>query len=278
VHQTGPQALSSIEANHALYPLRYFAWLYAPEPQRRILKALFGVESEIAGSLRSGLDHGVAHSRLQWWHGECERYANGNPVHPLTRELQAAVAAPELASFTSRADLTGFVDTAVWDLARATFESRRELAPYCERWAAAMIQPLVSDAEWGPLGAALRELQMLTELAQEGHSGRLRVPLDELEGIGVDPGALAKPPWPTPLADLLRGRHEGLRTSIASRVATIDSGRRVAARGVLVWAALACKISMRCQRQLPHSLRERRVDGIADAWSAWRVARRIRND
>jgi hypothetical protein len=77
---------------------------------------------------------------------------------------------------------------------------------------------------------------------------------------------------------LLRGRHEALRNSIVSSVATIDSGRRVAARGVLVWAALACKISTRCQRQLPHSLRERRVDGIGDAWSAWRVARRVRND
>src|SRR5882724_5834442 len=70
---------------------RYFALLYSPAPQRLVLDALFGIEREIFESLRPGLDHHVAHSRLQWWREECERTAAGRPVHPLTRALVDAV-------------------------------------------------------------------------------------------------------------------------------------------------------------------------------------------
>src|ERR1700730_16075847 len=72
---------------------RYFALLYSPVPQRLALDALFGIEREISESLRPGLDHHVAHSRLQWWREECERAAAGRPVHPLTRALVDAVTA-----------------------------------------------------------------------------------------------------------------------------------------------------------------------------------------
>src|ERR1700719_2355357 len=70
---------------------RYFALLYSPAPQRLVLDALFGIEREISASLRPGLDHQVAHSRLQWWREECERAALGRPVHPLTRALVDAL-------------------------------------------------------------------------------------------------------------------------------------------------------------------------------------------
>ena len=54
---------------------RYFALLYSPLPQRTVLDSLFGIEREVSSSLRPGLDHHVAHSRLQWWREECERAA-----------------------------------------------------------------------------------------------------------------------------------------------------------------------------------------------------------
>src|SRR5882757_4588568 len=78
---------------------RYFALLYSPASQRLVLDALFGIEREIFESLRPGLDHHVAHSRLQWWREECERTAAGRPVHPLTRALiDAATRAPTTSS------------------------------------------------------------------------------------------------------------------------------------------------------------------------------------
>src|SRR6266481_5497326 len=161
---------------------RYFALLYSPPSQRLVLDALFGIEREIFESLRPGLDHHVAHSRLQWWREECERAVVGRPAHPLTRALVDAVTGPG-----QLAGLSGLVDVAVWDLAGATFETRRELTAYCERWSAAVIEPAATHAlavlpasthRWRALGAALREIEMLWELAPEARSGRLRVPLD----------------------------------------------------------------------------------------------------
>jgi phytoene synthase len=258
------------------HPARYFALLYSAAPQRRLLDTLFGIEKEVSESLRPGLDHNVAHSRLQWWREECNRTAEGHPVHPLTRELAAAFNSSG-GSLPQLVGLSGFVDTAVWDLAGATFETRRELVAYCERWAAAMIGPIVAGAgatDSRALGAALRELEMLTHLAREAHSGRLRIPLDELERVGADPATLAKPPWSEPVATLLRDRHEALRGDVARSLCNLAGDQQVALRGLLVWVALAWRSSLRAERALPDALRPRRFDQIADAWFAWRAARR----
>jgi phytoene synthase len=279
---------------------RYFALLYSPPPQRLALDALFGIEREISESLRPGLDHHVAHSRLQWWREECERAAIGRPVHPLTRALVEAMTAvpsstsasasppkPPAAPLSQLAGLCGLVDAAVWDLAGATFETRRELTAYCERWSAAMIEPLapakVADAtarpdtrgaNWSTLGAAMREIEMLSHLAREAHYGRLRVPLDELESAKADPGVLAKPPWPAAVVELLRARHESLRDEITRALRDVDRAQQPGLRGLLVWAALARRSSQRTEHALPDRLPLGRFDAVADAWFAWRIARR----
>jgi 15-cis-phytoene synthase len=303
---------------------RYFALLYSPASQRLVLDALFGIEREIFESLRPGLDHHVAHSRLQWWREECERAVVGRPVHPLTRALVDAVTgAPSSASASTSpaaakrhrkhpsvelrsgppsmagvqpfglhplpqlAGLCGLVDVAVWDLAGATFETRRELTAYCERWSAAMIGPLAprkaADAtgtsdtrvtNWSTLGAAMREIEMLSHLAREAHYGRLRVPLDELESAKADPGVLAKPPWPAAVVELLRARHESLRDEITRTLGELDRVQQPGLRGLLAWAALVRRASQRAERALPDRLRVGRFDAIADTWLAWRVARR----
>jgi 15-cis-phytoene synthase len=261
---------------------RYFAWLYSLPNQRLMLQSLYGIEREVSDSLKPGIDHHVAHARLQWWREECERTANGKPVHPLTRDLVAALAAPPEAL----AHLTGFVDMAIWDLAGATFETRKELTAYCERWAGAMIEPLVAPAtadtrpqatKWRGLGAALREIEMLTELARDAHSGRLRIPLDELDRAGADPPAVAKVPWPDSVAGLLRDRYEQLRGDLARGTTELTAGggpdAQLACRGLLVWSALARRTTVNAASALPRPLQPARFRAIADNWLAWRVAR-----
>lgn len=125
---------------------RYFALLYAAPAERPALESLFGIEREVFDSVRPSLDHHVAHSRLQWWREECERAVRGGAAHPLTRALITALGDPQATSVPQLAGLCGIVDVATWDLASATFETRRELDAYCQRWALAMIEPLVAAA------------------------------------------------------------------------------------------------------------------------------------
>ena len=290
------------DAPPMLSPSRYLAWLYSPEAQQPVLAKLCEIESEIAGSLRPGIDHHVAHARLQWWQEECERCAQGRPVHPLTRELVKAYGAAAAGVPSPLAGLRGFVDTAVWDLAGATFETRKELTAYCERWAAAMFetaagQPLSAGpdeleavargrglgaasgelgaaARWRALGAAVREIELLADLAREAHTGRVRVPLDELERAGAQVSDLAKPPWPGALVTLLSARHEALRATIRESVGALGREEQSNCRGLLVWAALAWRQSARAQRALPGIISPRRYHALADGWRAWQAARR----
>lgn len=256
---------------------RFLASLYSPSSERPVLEALFAVESEIAASLQGGLDHTVAHIRLQWWRDECERVAKGTPAHPLTRAL-----ATELPAGTALQGLSGFVDIAVWDLAAATFETRRELTAYCERWAKAMILPAVLHAvpdlrdavPWVSIGHAMHEIEMLAHLPTEARAGRLRLPLEELDRIAVQTDAVAMTPWPTPLATLVGERHEALRSRLCESVRHVDGAAQPAVRGLLVWADTAWRRSRAAQRALPNAPPPQRADGLGGAWHAWRSARR----
>jgi 15-cis-phytoene synthase len=262
------------------HPRRYLASLYSLPSERPVLDTLFGIESEIVASLQGRLDHNVAHVRLQWWREECARVAKGTPAHPLTRALVAEFS-------DSRADalagLSGFVDVAVWDLARATFETRRELTAYCERWASAMIVPAASHATaaakdtsvWVTIGSAMHEAEMLAQLTSEAHSGRLRVPLDELESAGVvEPESLAVTPHAPALAVLLGERQAALRSILTDAIQRVEATDQPALRGLLVWVALTWRRSLQAQRALPGSPVPRRSDALGDAWCAWRAGRR----
>lgn len=275
---------------------RFLAWLYSTPLQQPVLASLCGIEQEIGASLQPGVDHHVAHTRLEWWRAECARCAAGNPVHPLTRELRDHLQrlAPGTAANSALAGLSGLVDAAIWDLAGATFERREELIAYCRRWAAAMIVPVSwgsgardsksqrADAgDTGPdaaaaltgLGAALCELELLGRLDRDALSGRLRVPLDELAQAGVTPEALATTPWPPGLVDLLRSRHRSLRQQLAEAIASLSPQTQQGARGLLVWAALAWQASLRAERALPNPPTASIASAAAANWRAWRAAR-----
>jgi phytoene synthase len=255
---------------------RALACLYCPPRQRALLEALCALEREIGASLAPGLDHQVAHTRLVWWREECVRCEHGEPVHPLTRELAGLCG-----STGALAGLTGFVDTAVWDLAAATFQTRRELQAYCERWSAAMIEPwarwaapALEPAQVRGLGCDLRETELLLALAAEARAGRLRLPLAELEHARVEPEELAQPPWRPALAGLVRERHGQLRAALSAGIAALPASARAALRGMAVWAAIAAAQSRRAQAMLPQANITGESRAPLDGWRAWRAARR----
>lgn len=257
---------------------RRLVWLYSPVPQRLALASLSAIEREIGASARAGLDHGVAHARLDWWREECDRTAQGRPSHPLTREVSsvfASIGAEPLAG------LAGLVANAAWDLSRATFDRREELTAYCERWSAALIAPLVRLAVPDipatralAVGVNLQEIELLLALASDARAGRLRVPLDELERAGIIFAHLARPPWPAPLADLLRRRHRELRVALGVALEALAPSGRTPLRGLIVWATLASTASRRAEKRLPQASRVRDHHAPLDGWRAWRAARR----
>ena len=256
---------------------RSLAWLYSSGTQRLALTSLSAIEREIGASARAGLDHAVAHARLDWWREECGRTAQGRPGHPLTRELLSVFAPIGAAPL---AGLAGLVANTAWDLSGATFDTREELTAYCERWSTAVIAPLVrlaapdiTGTHARAIGVNLQEIELLLALPADARAGRLRVPLDELERAGLAPEVLARPPWPEGLADLLRARHRELRAALGAALEAFAPPSRKALRGLIVWATLACTASRRAEKRLPQASRLRDHHAPLDGWRAWRAAR-----
>jgi phytoene/squalene synthetase len=276
MHARPDSAAPPAEAGSA----RYFAWLYAGEARREPLELLLTIEREIDTGLRAGLEHHVAHLRLEWWREECTRFARGTPVHPATRRLRELVG-DGAATF----DLTGLVDAASCDLAAAPSETRVELEGLCDRWAIALIVPFAfsgADAPRGSvevetalrgIGKALREMEQLRFLASDARVGRLRLPLDELDALGVEPRTLATPPWPEPLNRHLRARFAALRRTSAEAWSMLDASGKAALPGLAAWCAVEAASSDRAAAQLPQAWKQRRRHALSNAVRAWRAAR-----
>jgi len=93
--------------------IHYFVELYAPAILHAPLRGAHALAAEIRASLRAGLDHTVAHARLEWWQQEAARTCTGSPTHPLLRPLLtcagAALATATLADWVhaARIELAG---------------------------------------------------------------------------------------------------------------------------------------------------------------------------
>jgi hypothetical protein len=235
---------------------RYFALLYTPAAARAALATLLALADEI--SSRPGLDHSVAHARLDWWRAEAARFSRGEPQHPWLRTLApppGAAQCPELAAL---------VDAAAIDLASATFGAAAGAATH-----RAALQAVVFEQA----GAVLRTAagvppappnlqRTLREL------GQLAVELERLASAEAstaarsDTSAVASEATPVAPLAVLR-----------SRVTAIDSAQQPSLAPLLVWVAL---VAVRARRRLQRRAGRIRParDAFADNIVAWNAARR----
>ena len=162
--------------------LRHFAVLYSASRAKESLAAIYAFERQIRDTVCRA-SHEAAHARLQWWRGEIDRLVAGNPVHPVTRALQA------LPDAADRTLLHETIVAADIDLARMTLTSSKELEAYCQR-ACGALQTLAAHACAGSrplsgqeqrfareLGACVRQVELIRDLPFDLTQGRLRVPL-----------------------------------------------------------------------------------------------------
>jgi phytoene synthase len=280
-------ALDASFVNRAAPPgsMRYFSLLYAPPERRDALLALYVIESEIRWSAQ-GASHDVAHTRLQWWRAEIERLVNGAPQHPATRLLHERGAARE------RYDrLHELLAAADMDLAHMTYENEGELRAYCARSggttheliAAELLapQPLEEPvrAVAHRLGVGIRISEILRDLRQDAHEGRVYLPLDQLDRQGLDHRDLRVREMPPALRPLLQSVRELACHELSPP--TAHSGgpdlRPASARlrPLLVLAALHRRLLDRIAARDYDVLSERvELGPVEKPWIAWRAARK----
>ncbi len=260
--------------------MRYFALLYAPEDRRDTLSALFVIETEIRDSAQSAT-HEVAHTRLRWWRDEVDRLTNGAAQHPATRVLQAHHRGPRAAL----AKLHELLAAADMDLARMTYVNARELRAYCARSGGAFAElaatelvseGALSDSARGfanSIGVGMRLAEIIRDLRQDAHDGRLYVPLEELDAHSVQPEQLSRGEIDAGARRALEHMKESAQADLAAR--SPNAGTHEALRSLRVLAALHRRLLDRIAAR-DYAVGTERIDlgPIEKPWVAWREARR----
>ena len=229
---------------------RYFALLYTQANLRPLLRALLALADEISAGGARGLDHSVAHLRLEWWRGEAERFARGEPQHQWLRALLAQHPA------SRGLDLQPLVQAAALDLATQTLGAPSGVALPGAKLQGAVFElaadALRPDRHTDPLSPQLqRTLRGLGERVLE------------LERFAAGGAATVSAPA-APAAAL-----EALRRQAAA----IDAAWLPQLAPLLVWSALAAAQARRRARR-PDRNRGSMFDGFADNMLAWNTARR----
>lgn len=259
-------------------PVREFVLRFAPEALRSTAEALFAVEQELAATAREGLDHTVAHARLDWWDEELERLAAATPRHPTTRALASAAAA----AGRSPPDLRALVEATRIEVARVAFLERTELDTYLGHWGGSIFRtlslaplagadPLTADAERfaARSGPAVREIELLAAVTRHALAGRVFVPL----GDPPTPHA----PWTRePLGEdesaQLRSRLGALQDTLRSAAAALPDAARGPLSATLCWSRLALRTAVACEDALPEIPRPARLEPLRRNLLAWRAA------
>ncbi|HXW10605.1 MAG TPA: squalene/phytoene synthase family protein [Steroidobacteraceae bacterium] len=261
--------------------LRQFAVTYAPPHARPLLDALYAYEAGIADTTRLS-SHEVAHTRIGWWRDEVDRLLRGAPRHPVTRALlplrdRAGEELPLLHEPLVAAEI---------DLARLTLDDARELERYCFRAtgslqvlaaAASLESGALGDAEREfarRLGTAVRRTEHLRDLRLDLDSGRLRIPLEALTSIGVDPQQLRADDVPPALQRWLDATRGELQQELANVGNLLDRPSRARQRQGLVLAALHRKLLTRIHHGPALARTRAEVPPWIRLWTAWRTALR----
>lgn len=223
-------------------------WLlrFCPPHLAQSLGALFEIEHQVGTSLRAGLEHSVAHTRLEWWSDELTHLAQGSPRHPTTRELAALATARGV----TPPDLTPLIEHVRVDLACVAFLDRTELDLHFGAWARSLFravtllefdmaapadrataEKLAADA--GPL---VRELERLRHFSEHAIAGRIYLPLGDPPSSHL--------PWSAQTLGenerrTLDARRQMLRERLREVVAEVAPQQRAALRVPLLWIASA---------------------------------------
>jgi hypothetical protein len=231
----------------ALGSPRYFALLYSPASARMTLTTLLALADEISAGAGRGLDHGVAHVRLDWWRAEAERYARGEPQHPWLR------ARPLHDSAGDPLQLQLLVEAAALDLASETLGVQQGAAVQGAVFELmAMVLRAVGPA---PLQASLRRtLRDLGERARDFErfsTGRMHAAA----------AAVAANALPATIA------------ALRLQVTAIPGPPQQQLAPLLVWMALATRHAERRARRADGKSASA-LDAFADNIVAWKAARR----
>jgi phytoene synthase len=171
----------------------YYAFLVLPAAQRRAIVAVWDfcrAVDDAVDEAETPLGGPAASEAVCFWREELGRcFAGGHPRTPQGRNLQPAVAEFDL----PRRAFDDVIDGVAMDLEQTRYQSFQDLHEYCRRVASAV--GLICIRIFGcrgeqsgdyalNLGLALQLTNIIRDIRDDWHRGRLYLPLDDLAACG----------------------------------------------------------------------------------------------
>ncbi|QDX81011.1 squalene synthase HpnD [Denitratisoma sp. DHT3] len=178
----------------------YYSFLFLDPPRRQAITALYAFCREVDDLVDECVDPHLAAAKLAWWRTEVAALYAGNPTHPVTRSLSAALRHYAL----PQEHLLEIVDGMEMDLEQARYPDFKSLHLYCYR--VASVVGLLAAEIFGyqdrrtlkyahDLGLALQLTNIIRDVGEDARRGRIYLPVEDLQRFDV------------PAADLLQGRY-----------------------------------------------------------------------
>ena len=175
----------------------YYAFLFLPKERRAAITAFYAFCREVDDVVDDVQDPGVAHTKLAWWQDQVTQSFAGQPSHPVMKALMPLVAAYKIES----RHLLAVIDGCQMDLTQNRYLDFAGLQHYCHLVAgivgevAANIfgqtQP-ETTAYAHKLGLAFQLTNIIRDVGEDAHRGRIYLPMSELQQFDVKTHELLK--------------------------------------------------------------------------------------
>lgn len=221
----------------------YYSFLFLPKPRRLAITALYAFCREVDDAVDETSDPMVAQSKLTWWRSEINAMLAGTPTHPVTRALQ-----PHLAIYQLQGQhLLAIIDGMEMDLNQTRYLDFIALERYC--WHVASVVGILSASIFGvsnpdtlmfaeKLGLAFQLTNIIRDVGDDAHKGRIYLPINELQQFGVTAADILNARHSEQFVALMQFQYQRAQACYEQAFALLPKQDRRAQRTSLIMAAI----------------------------------------
>lgn len=256
----------------------YYSFLFLPREKREAITALYAFCREVDDVADECSDVALARTKLAWWRTEIANLYAGQPQHPVTQALAAAVRDYHLAE----EHFLEIIDGMEMDLDQNRYRDFKELQLYCYR--VASVVGLLSAAIFGyrnrktlkyahDLGLAFQLTNIVRDVGEDARRGRIYLPLEEMANYGVTEQDILQGRESANVRRLLAMQIERARHFYERAFAELPPEDRKSQRTGLVMAAIYRTLLDEIERGGCEKVLNQRISltPIRKLWLAWRT-------
>ncbi len=264
----------------------YYSFLFLPTEKRKAITALYAFCREVDDVVDECSDPSVAESRLNWWHEEIDALYAGNPSHPVSHALSAALQHFDL----HREYLQEIIVGMQMDLHINRYNTFDDLKLYCHRVAG--VVGLLAVEIFGSthrdtqkfaenLGMAFQLTNIIRDAKEDAMRDRIYIPAVELQTFNVRESDLQLPKTTTAVRDLLEFQMQRAREYYRKALDILPDCDRFNQASSLVMAAiyqaLLDEIGKDNFQVMEHRIKLTPVRKLWIAWKTYRHEKKIHN-